>query len=119
MSTSTLRRVPTHACVRAIVCGLGLVAGAHWGAAMSTPATIQRVTTDRSVAWPGRTAAMLVRRHHCWGPDQPAPVDIPGHLVVTPPGARHPVWSSRLTDAALDQVFGGIESRLTVHAFCP
>lgn len=62
-------------------------------------------------------AARLTARHDCWTSGRDAPVDLPGHVVVTPPGG-HPIYSRRWTGPALEQVFGEADHHLTVHGFC-
>ena len=63
--------------------------------------------------------AQLIERGDCWtrGQAQPADVDYPAAVVVTRPDGRV-VLSARLVDAALSQVFGGVDAGLEVHAFC-
>ena len=65
--------------------------------------------------------AALAEAHGCW--TGPAPRDmtgkVPGHVVVTRPGATGPTYGGpRLVAKALDQVFAGIDHGLRVHAFC-
>ena len=59
----------------------------------------------------------LVERHGCWTGDAPAPVRIPGHLVVTVDGELG--YGGRvLVEQALAEVFEDADHGLTVHAFC-
>ena len=59
--------------------------------------------------------AALIAAHGCW--TGAAPVDvIAGHAVVTKPNADRPTYMR--SGPALEQIFGGKDHSLTVHAFC-
>lgn len=61
----------------------------------------------------------LIRRHDCWTAGQPAAVPVPGHVVATRSGASRPSYlGAEEVGKALDQVFGGADHDLLVHAFC-
>lgn len=66
------------------------------------------------------SAGRLVDAHDCWTGDAPANVGVPGHAVVTWPGAPGPAYGgARAVDAALDHLFGDVKTPgLVVHAFC-
>ncbi len=64
----------------------------------------------------------LVERHDCWSGAAPPDMAgaVPGHAVVTWPGADDATYGGRrAVEAALEQVFGDEETPgLEVHAFC-
>lgn len=63
----------------------------------------------------------LIQRHKCWTGEAPADMTgvIPGHVVVTKPGAMAPTYGAEpLVAKALGQLFDGQDHGLTVHAFC-
>ena len=106
---------------RATSIGLALALGVWLSGAMAAPDQAPGAGAERSVRAdrpsPVEAAARLAARHNCWTSAQEAPVDLPGHVVVTPPGGR-PVYSRRWTGPALEQLFGEVDHHLTVHGFC-
>ena len=100
---------------------LALVAGYFGGRALGSAVLLTPPGAGGDVA-AGRAAALasvgwLVDRHGCWTGHAPAPVRIPGHVVVTVDG--EPGYGGRgLVEQALAEVFEGADHDLTVHAFC-
>lgn len=64
-------------------------------------------------------AVVLARRHDCWAGEAPNDMRgrLPGHVVVTIDG-RTRYAGPRVAARALEQVFGGVDHGMIVHAFC-
>jgi len=60
-------------------------------------------------------ALTLTAEHDCWTGSAPAGVEA-GHAVVTRRGSTAPSYVA--SGPALEQLFGGVDHGLTVHAFC-
>ena len=101
--------------VRVLVMPCGVVAGAALGTWL-WPAQVSLTREDPPPPAPSRVE-QLVDRYDCWTSDATNP-PFPGHVVVTLPDGRVVYGGARRTGQALDQLFGGADHNLTVHAFC-
>jgi hypothetical protein len=66
-------------------------------------------------------AQILLERHDCWTGAAPADMEgqVPGHAVVTWPGAVEASYGGgRAVMAALTHVFGTERRGMIVHGFC-
>lgn len=115
--TRTLRVMLLMAAVQAVVATVvigGLLVASGWVPDQQEAAQTQPIQTLPAKGSP----ADLIQRHDCWTGEAPAGV-IPGHVVVTIDGHVAPTYGGpALTGQALDQLFGGKDAGLTVHAFC-
>ncbi len=64
------------------------------------------------------SARWYIEEHDCWVGTAPTDA-IPGHVVATVGDDVAPTYGGpRLVGSALEQLFGGADQGLTVHAFC-
>lgn len=86
-------------------------------AQLATAPETDSVRVARPLA-PGSPAA-LIEKHGCWTGEPPPDMvgKLPGHAIVATDSTPRYV-GTHLTGMALDQVFGGVDHGLVVHAFC-
>ena len=98
----------------------GFAVGIGIMALLAPPAVLEfdRSELPAESASPSR-ADRLVTKHGCWTSEAPADMasQLPGHVVASTPEGRT-VYSATLVGPALDQLFGGRDRGLVVHAFC-
>lgn len=117
MTTTTATPTLSHYLGRAVAWALvailaALLAVLFFGGPQSGPLPV----AQRPDAVGSPTA--LIREHGCWTGSAPADMvgKMPGHVVVTVGGKT--VYSAKYVGPALEQIFAGKASGLTVHAFC-
>lgn len=103
---------------RSLIAPFGFLAGALLVLAFASQAeTAALAEVDAGPSYVER----MVERHGCWS--GPAPVDmvgeVPGHVVVTWPGAVAATYGGRhAVKVALEHVFGDGVRGMVVHGFC-
>lgn len=120
-----VRRTPTRGLnqhlARALVAPFAFLAAALLVIAFAQSAqTAELAETPAAVpAQQPSAAERLVERHGCWTGAAPADVEVPGHVVVTWPGAVSASYGGRrAVGAALEHVFGDERRGMVVHGFC-
>ena len=115
----SLRKLLVGAAVRSVLipaCLVGSYAFGHVFALEDEPLPPQHGAVQ--LGEPSK-AERLLERHDCWTGEAPADMAgvIPGHVVYSH-GDGAKLGGPKVVGAALDQIFGGADTSLTVHGFC-
>lgn len=102
---------------------LNLLLATSFALAWAIPAMTAELPTvnEHRITTPDAPSAadQLVARHDCWTGQAPADVSVPGHAVVSWPGAAGPTYGGRRAAAfALEHVFGTEHRGMVVYGFC-